>query len=408
MAENRAKTIENGQTCLEKRGIDERHVEIDKNLYNNKDFSSQYSSSHPNATSEPDSVKGKGRNGQGHTHWKPYQESKKPKVSPNEIDYRNFLTTSVDGSTIGGKYDIETRDKLALMSTYERDINEYSVTNEDALSNGDVLGKGTGIELDTTNGGGGYDVIKRDELIRKNLYDNIDPNNNYSPTHDNAASTPNSIKGKSTKSGGHTYFMGYYGKPREDLNQINYSNFVTYDDGVTIGSSADIAARDEAYRARIYNRKNNVYSDKNKDALSNGDIIGKGTGLYLDTLNGGGGIDVRMRAEHLIQNAWRRDDLEYSRPLVLAEYDIQTEFKISTTAEKIEEAEQLAEQRKQEKEIKAAKKQKKKAEKRAKKEKAKADKKSGQPNVKPEPFLILDDPISIPQDPVTDYGYSRV
>ena len=339
MAENRAKTIENGQTCLEKRGIDERHVEIDKNLYNNKDFSSQYSSSHPNATSEPDSVKGKGRNGQGHTHWKPYQKSKKPKVSPNEIDYRNFLTVSKDGSTIGGKYDIETRDKLALMSTYERDINEYSVTNEDALSNGDVLGKGTGIELDTTNGGGGYDIIKRDELIRKNLYDNIDPANNYSPTHENAVSSPGSTKGKSTRSGGHTYFMGYYGKPREDLNQINYSNFVTYDDGVMIGNSADIAARDEAYRARMYNRKTNVYSDKNKDALSNGDIIGKGTGLYLDTLNGGGGIDVRMRTYHLRQNTWRGNDIEYSRPLVLAEYDIQTEFKISSAAERVEEAE---------------------------------------------------------------------
>jgi hypothetical protein len=161
--------------------------------------------------------------------------------------------------------------------------------------------------------------------------------------------------------------MGYYGKPREDLNQINYSNFVTYDDDVTIGNSADVAARDEAYRTRMYNRKTNVYSDKNKDALSNGDIIGKGTGLYLDTLNGGGGIDVRMRAEHMRQNTWRKDDIEYSRPLVLAEYDIQTEFKINTMEEKVQEKEAerqaRAAKRQEEKNAKAAEKKKKKEEK---------------------------------------------
>ena len=48
---------------------------------------------------------------------------------------------------------------------------------------------------------------------------------------------------------------------------------------------------------------------------------------------------MRLRRDHLRQNIWRRDDIEYSRPLVLAEYDIQTEFKISSTAERVAELE---------------------------------------------------------------------
>jgi len=66
---------------------------------------------------------------------------------------------------------------------------------------------------------------------------------------------------------------------------------------------------------------------------------------------------MRLRRDHLRQNIWRRDDIEYSRPLVLAEYDIQTEFKITSTAEQVAEAEQLAEQKRQEKEAKSAEKQ---------------------------------------------------
>jgi hypothetical protein len=31
---------------------------------------------------------------------------------------------------------------------------------------------------------------------------------------------------------------------------------------------------------------------------------------------------MRQRALHLMQNTWRKNDIEYSRPLVLAEYDI--------------------------------------------------------------------------------------
>ena len=46
---------------------------------------------------------------------------------------------------------------------------------------------------------------------------------------------------------------------------------------------------------------------------------------------------MRQRELHLIQNMWRKNDIEYSRPLVLAEYDIQTEFIVSSTDDIIQE-----------------------------------------------------------------------
>jgi hypothetical protein len=46
---------------------------------------------------------------------------------------------------------------------------------------------------------------------------------------------------------------------------------------------------------------------------------------------------MRQRELHLRQNTWRRNDIEYSKPLIDAEYNIQTEFKVSTTDETIQE-----------------------------------------------------------------------
>lgn len=51
------------QSCLEKRGIEERHIEIIRSDYNIED---QYGSTHKNALSNGD-VKGKGT-GHGRTH----------------------------------------------------------------------------------------------------------------------------------------------------------------------------------------------------------------------------------------------------------------------------------------------------------------------------------------------------
>ena len=87
--------IENGQTCLEKRGIEERQKEIVRNDYN---IDGQYSAIHPDAISNGD-VQGKGTMHGGHTHYLP--DCSKDRTY---IDYSNF-----DTANGGGKYDIEGR-----------------------------------------------------------------------------------------------------------------------------------------------------------------------------------------------------------------------------------------------------------------------------------------------------------
>jgi len=92
-----ANTVQNGQTCLEKRGIDERHVEITRSDYN---IENQYSSNHQDAISDGD-VQGKGHPTiKGHTHWLP--DCTKP---VGQINYSNFATSPED--QIGGKLDID-------------------------------------------------------------------------------------------------------------------------------------------------------------------------------------------------------------------------------------------------------------------------------------------------------------
>jgi hypothetical protein len=145
------------------------------------------------------------------------------------------------------------------------------------------------------------------------------------------------------------------------MNRIEYSNFVTLPGGgVSIGGKIDIDKREELELTKRYNTRNE-YSSKNKDALSTGNIHGKGTGLYLDTKNGGGGYDIRLRAEHIEQNDWRENDIEYSKPLIDAEYMIQTEFKIDggsgqDNASPSEKAKQRAQEQAEKKAKKEAKK----------------------------------------------------
>lgn len=91
-----AATITNGQTCLEKRGMDERHEEITRSDYN---IENQYSATHPDALSDGD-VQGKGANHGGHSHYLP--DCTKP---TGQIDYSNFATSPE--ISIGGKLDIE-------------------------------------------------------------------------------------------------------------------------------------------------------------------------------------------------------------------------------------------------------------------------------------------------------------
>lgn len=86
------------QSCLEKRGIEERNTEIVRNDYNKND---QYSSTHSDALSNGD-AQGKGTNHGGHTHYLP--DCNKPSTT---IDYSNF-----DTKNGGGCYDINGRDGI--------------------------------------------------------------------------------------------------------------------------------------------------------------------------------------------------------------------------------------------------------------------------------------------------------
>lgn len=107
---------ENGQTCLELRGITERQNEIVRSDYNSED---QYGPTHKDALSDGD-AQGKGTGHGGHTAWLP--DCSKP---TNMIDYSNFDTFNG-----GGIYDIEGRNdiggrKKAMASELYNNENQY-------------------------------------------------------------------------------------------------------------------------------------------------------------------------------------------------------------------------------------------------------------------------------------------
>ncbi len=90
--------LENGQSCLEKRGMDERSEEIVRSDYNAEN---PYGPTHPDAISDGD-PQGKGTGHGGHNAWLP--DCTKP---TNMIDYSNFDTFNG-----GGIYDIEGRNDV--------------------------------------------------------------------------------------------------------------------------------------------------------------------------------------------------------------------------------------------------------------------------------------------------------
>lgn len=121
-------TILNGQTCLEKRGMEERHEEITRSDYNSKN---QYSDTHLDAISNGD-VQGKGTGRGGHTHFLP--DCNKPK---GEINYSNF-----DTQNGGGKYDIEGRPeagpsgrKDSMARSIYNNVNEYGPKSVNTQAN---------------------------------------------------------------------------------------------------------------------------------------------------------------------------------------------------------------------------------------------------------------------------------
>mgnify|MGYP000876322226 FL=1 len=66
--------------------------------------------------------------------------------------------------------------KTLIVKNDYKTVNPYSSVNPDALSDGDESGKGTGIFLDTINGGSSIDIVERKNEIKVNEYQ---PNKPY-------------------------------------------------------------------------------------------------------------------------------------------------------------------------------------------------------------------------------------
>lgn len=112
------------QSCLEKKGIEQRSVEIVRSDYNEND---QYSSQHENALGSDD-IHGKGSNHGGHSHYLP--DCTQPQ---GKMNYSNFDTLN-GGSSV----DVETRRQSMVRSVYNADY-QYGanlVNTEENLKQG--------------------------------------------------------------------------------------------------------------------------------------------------------------------------------------------------------------------------------------------------------------------------------
>ena len=63
--------------------------------------------------------------------------------------------------------------------------------------------------------------------------------------------------------------------------------------------------RTNVIKINDYKQTANEYSSVNKDAISDGDGFGKGTGIFLDILNGGSSDDLRERKEQIKINSFQ-------------------------------------------------------------------------------------------------------
>lgn len=118
------------QSCLEKRGIEQRAIEIVRSDYNEND---QYNANHSDAISNGDAL-GKGTQHGGHSHYLP--DCNKP---TSMINYSNFDTTNGGGLyDVEGRNDVGGRRKAMAQSLYNQD-HQYSanlVNTEENLKQG--------------------------------------------------------------------------------------------------------------------------------------------------------------------------------------------------------------------------------------------------------------------------------
>ena len=103
------------QSCLEKKAIEERQVELARNDYRKTE---EYSISHKDAISDGNPL-GKGTGHGGHGFWLPDCSR-----GQTEINYSNF-----DTENGGGKYDIEGRNGIGGKN-YLTSINLYGKNNQ--------------------------------------------------------------------------------------------------------------------------------------------------------------------------------------------------------------------------------------------------------------------------------------
>ena len=118
------------QSCLEKKGIEERKEHIVRSDYNIED---QYSANHSDAKSNGD-PRGKGTGHGGFSHWLP--DCSKPS---SMIDYSNFDTTNGGGSfDIDGRNGIGGRNYLKTISMYNENYQygSHLVNTEENLNQG--------------------------------------------------------------------------------------------------------------------------------------------------------------------------------------------------------------------------------------------------------------------------------
>ena len=123
-----ANTVQNGQTCLEKRSMEERHQEITLSHYN---IENQYSATHQDAVSDGD-AQGKGTLHGGHTHFLP--DCTKP---TSQINYSNFDTENGGGYyDIKGRNGISGRERAMAISIYNKE-NPYGANLVNTTKNVD-------------------------------------------------------------------------------------------------------------------------------------------------------------------------------------------------------------------------------------------------------------------------------
>ena len=122
--------VNNKQSSLEKKGIVARHEHLVRSDYNKADG---YSAEHEDALSNPENknkAMGKGTGNGGHQHYKTNHD-----LPPTLINYSNLNTTAGGGAyDIHGRNDVGGRNRLISYNIYNND-NAYGPDSVDSSLN---------------------------------------------------------------------------------------------------------------------------------------------------------------------------------------------------------------------------------------------------------------------------------